>query len=99
MLWQRRYLQHGEMVSDDTFAALQENYTALQEVYDTVAELYNSDDVEADTDIEDALTEAYSLIEEMGTISQDTITEADAETLNDSFIYMLEALQAIVDAM
>ena len=35
----------------------------------------------------------------MGDISQDTITEADAESLNDSMLTLLQVLDAVVDAM
>ena len=38
-------------------------------------------------------------MEEMGDISQDTITEADAESLNDSMLTLLQVLDAVVDAM
>lgn len=89
----------GEMVSDETFSTLQENYAALTEAYDAVADLYNDDSIEADADIENALNEAYTLIEQMGTIEQSTITEADAEELNSAMMDILEVLDTVVNAM
>lgn len=89
----------GEMVSDETFATLQDNYATLVESYNMVKEYYESDDVKADDDITDTLNQAADLINEMGEISQDTLTEADAVELNDSMVAVMEALTIIVDAM
>lgn len=87
------------VVSDETFAALQENYAALTEAYNAVAELYNDDSIEANADVENALNQAYDIIEKMGTIEQTSITEADAEALNDAMVVILEVLDAAIDAM
>lgn len=89
----------AEIVSDETFATLQENYNALTEAYNAVVEAYNSDEVAADADIENALNEAAAIIEEMGTIQQVDITEADAEELNGAMLDILEVLGAVVNAM
>ncbi len=89
----------GEMVTDETFAALQENYEILAETYNVVAEAYNSDAVEANTEIEDALNQAYEIIDKMGTITQDSITEEDAEELVNLMIAIIEVLDVVVDAM
>ena len=58
-----------------------------------------SDEVEADADIEDILNQTADVINEMGEISQDTITEEDAVTLNDTMLSLMDSLQTIVDAM
>lgn len=89
----------AEIVSDETFATLQENYAAMTEAYNAVVEAYGSDSVEANADIENALNEAAGIIEEMGTIQQVDITEADAEELNGAMMDILEVLSAVVDAM
>lgn len=89
----------GEMVSDETFAILQENYQSLTEVYNAIVEVYNSDEIEANAEIEKSLTEAAAIIEEMGNIEQESLTEADAEEFNEAMRSMLEGLQVIANAM
>lgn len=89
----------GEMVSDETFAILQENYQSLTEVYNAVVEAYNSDEVAANAEIEKSLTEAAEVIEEMGEIEQTSLTEADAEEFNEAMQSVLEGLQVIANAM
>lgn len=89
----------GEMCSDETFSALQDNYASMVEAYNAVKELYESDEIEADAAIEDAINQAADLINEMGEISQDTITEADADTLNSAMLDILDALSLTVDGM
>ena len=86
-------------VSDETFAILQDNFKTLSDAYDIVADYYMSDEVEADADIEDILNQTADVINEMGEISQDTITEEDAVTLNDTMLSLMDSLQTIVDAM
>ena len=46
----------GDMVSDETFEILQDNYATMVEAYNAVAELYSSDEIAADADIEDTMT-------------------------------------------
>lgn len=89
----------GEMVSDETWSTLQDNYAALVEANDTVVAYYNSDDVEANADIEDVLLQTNDVLTQMGEITQDTVTEEDAEVLNQSMLDILTVLQATVDAM
>lgn len=89
----------GEMVSDETFAILQENYQSLTEVYNAIAEAYNSDEVEANAEIENLMTEAAAVLEEMGTVEQSSLTEADAEEFNEAMFSMLEGLQEIANAI
>lgn len=85
--------------SDETFGILQDNFASLTEAYNAVVEAYNSDEVEADADIEATLTAAEEVITQMGEITQDTVTEEDAASLNDSMLTILEVLQSVVDAM
>lgn len=89
----------GDMVSDETFAILQENYQTLTEVYNAVAEAYNSDEVEANAEIEDLMTQAAATLEEMGNIEQESLTEADAVEFNEAMQSMLEGLQVIANAI
>lgn len=89
----------GEMVSDETFAALQENYDLLTQLYDAVAEAYNSDEVAANPEIEDAMNQAYDLIEQMGEITQETLTEEDAVALSELMVGLANIFQAVVDEM
>ena len=89
----------GEAVSDETFAALQENYVTLVDSYEAVAEFYNQDEVEADANIESTMANAADVISQMGEITQESITEEDAESLNSAMMDILDALQMIVDAM
>lgn len=89
----------GEMVSDENFAILQENYATLTEVYNAVAEAYNSEEIEANKDIEDAMNEAVEILEQMGTIEQESLTEADAQELNDAMAAILDVLAEIAGAI
>lgn len=89
----------GEMCSDETFSALQDNYASMVEAYNAVKDLYESDEIEADASIEDVMNQAADVINEMGEISQDTITEADADTLNSAMLDILDALSLLVDGM
>lgn len=88
-----------DMVSDETFAALQESYDAMVDAYNAVVDLYNSDEIAADADIESLLDEAAGVIEQMGEVTQDTITEEDAETLAGAMLDILDGLSALVDGM
>lgn len=89
----------GEMVSDETFAQLQENFQIMSDCYDAVLEAYSSDEIAADADIEEAMTLAAEIIDEMGEITQDSITEEDAEVLNESMYQILTGLSDLVDGM
>jgi hypothetical protein len=89
----------GEMCSDETFATLQDNYSGLVEAYNAVKELYENDEIEANADIEDVLNQSADVINQMGEITQDTITEADAESLNNSMLSLLDSLSKTIDAM
>lgn len=89
----------GDMVSDETFAILQDNYATMVEAYNAVAELYSSDEIAADADIEDTMNKAADVINQMGEITQDSMTEADAEDLNSAMVDILDALSMLVDGM
>ena len=58
-----------------------------------------SDEVEQNDGIEAALNETQEIMTQMGEISQDTITDEDAEVLNDAILSLLDVLDAVVDAM
>ena len=89
----------GEMCSDETFSALQESYASMTEAYNAVKELYENDAIAADAAIEDVMNEAADVINQMGEISQDSITEEDAATLNSAMLDILDALSSVVDGM
>lgn len=89
----------GEMCSDETFSTLQDNYAAMTEAYNAVKELYENDEIAADADIEDVMNQAADVINQMGEITQDTITEEDAVTLNSAMSDILDALSAVADGM
>ena len=88
-----------EACSDETFATLQDNYAVMVDAYNQVKDLYESDEIAGDAEIEDLMNQAADVINEMGEISQDAITEADAETLNGAMLDILDGLSGIVDAM
>ena len=89
----------GEMCSDETFSILQDNYATMTDAYNAVKELYENDAVAADEAIEDAMNQAADVINQMGEISQDSITEEDAVTLNSAMADILDALSSVVDGM
>lgn len=88
----------GEMVSDETFAALGEAYDKLTELYNTVAEAYNNSGAE-DADIKAAMDEAYEYLTQMGEITQDSITEEDAQALAESMLVAIDVLAAIAETL
>ena len=79
-----------EACSDETFATLQDNYAVMVDAYNQVKDLYESDEIAGDAEIEDLMNQAADVINEMGEISQDTITEADAETLNGAMTSLMD---------
>lgn len=88
--------ENGGTVSDATFAELGGAYDALTDIYNTVAEAYNNSGAE-NADIKAAMDEAYGFLEQMGEITQDSITEEDAEALAQAMIDAAEALGLIAD--
>lgn len=89
----------GEMVSDEVFAILQDNYALLVEAHDAVAELYNSEEIAANPEIESVMDQAYDVIKQMGEIKQEEITQEDAEDLNGAMEDILDALSSVIDAV
>lgn len=89
----------GEMCSDETFSILQSNYATMTDAYNAVKDLYENDGIAADEAIEDAMNQAADVINQMGEISQDSITEEDAVTLNSAMVDILDALSSVVDGM
>ena len=89
----------GEMCSDETFSILQDNYATMTDAYNAVKDLYENDGIAADEAIEDVMNQAADIINQMGEISQDSITEEDAVTLNSAMADILDALSSVVDGM
>lgn len=89
----------AEGCSDEVFAALQEDYVILVQYRDAANEIYLDDSVEQSDDIEALLTEADEIIAQMGEISQDQISDADALELENSMNELIGAFENIVGAM
>ena len=64
-----------------------------------MVDAYSSDEVEANAEVEDTLNEALAILEEMGTIEQETLTAADAEELNNAMQTVLDVLTEVAEAI
>lgn len=82
-------------VSDETWDQLQDVYVALDEAYNATLDLYNSDEVAQDDSIEEALTQAEELMDEVGSIERADVQESDAESLVEAML----AINGIFDAV
>ncbi len=83
-----------------TFETLQENYAAMKEAYDTVEAAYMDDSVQQDPAVEETLTEAKSLIDEIGELKEEDFKDAsEMSEMNDNFVKILEVLSATVDSL
>ncbi|MBR1629977.1 MAG: hypothetical protein IJ679_12055 [Lachnospiraceae bacterium] len=83
-----------------TFEELQDNFVALTDAYQQVEDLYMNDEIAQDDDIEELLTEAKSVIDEMGELSEDDFSgREDMLEINDAMVEMLDALSLIIDGM
>lgn len=89
----------SNMVSDETFAIIQENYAVMVQYHDLVAATYNSDEIAANPEIESVMAKAADVIVKMGEIKQDMLTEEDAVTLNDLIIGIVDSLTVVVQNM
>lgn len=87
------------MVSDETFAVLQQNYETMLEYYNVIANAYNSDEIAANPDIETVMNKAADTIVKMGEVKQDMLTEEDAVAFNDSIISVVNGLITLAGAM
>lgn len=87
------------MVSDESFAVLQQNYETMIGYYNTVANTYNSDEIAANPDVENVMNQAADVITKMGEIQQDMLTEEDAVVLNDNIIGIVNWLITLAEAM
>lgn len=83
--------------SDETWASLQDMYTILKDTDSVVAEYYSSPDAEKSEDINAAMEEAQTLIEEIGRYTQETVSEEHALELIDSIDAVLDTYDASVD--
>lgn len=86
-------------ISDADWDALQNNYAALVNAYNEVAKLYNSEQIKANKDIEALMTQAKSLIEEMGEIKREDLTASQGQELNEAMKNIAEALLKIIESM
>ena len=64
-------------------------------VYNAVVKAYGSEEIEANADVENVLNEAVAILEEMGAIEREALTEDDMQELNDAMMVILEALTEI----
>lgn len=53
----------------------------------------------ANADIEDTINQAYDIIDQMGEITQDTITNEDAADLCDAVVALVEVYEGVLDEM
>ena len=86
-------------VSDEHFADLQEVYAQLVELNDEVVALYNNDQIAADENINEALSQTAEILETVGNIDQSELNEADALELMESMGELAEALGMVVEGM
>lgn len=86
-------------LSDAEWAALQSTYQALVKAHDAVADVYNNDQIKANKDIEAAMKEAKSLIEQMGAIKREGLSVTDGKKLLEAMQLTADALDKILNAM
>lgn len=89
----------SNMVSDETFAIIQQNYATMREYYDLVAAAYSLDEIAANPEIEAVMSQAADLIAQMGEVKQDMLPEENAAAFNDLIIELVEQLTALAGAM
>ncbi len=90
----------AEASSEFTFEDLQENYAAMTEAYDAVEKLYMDDAIEQSDDVEELLTEAKDVIDQMGELTEaDFANESELLDMNNSILDILNALDKIIDMM
>lgn len=70
--------QAAQMVSDATFARLQECYRTLTERYEYTVGMYNNGFIEPNAQLENALNLSREAIMQMGEVTQEELTETDA---------------------
>ena len=87
-------------VSEGAFADLQENYATLVETYNLVEDAYMNDAIAQDDTVEELLTEAKGIIDEMGELSEsDFASDDDINAMNTSILQIMEGLDGVVDLM
>lgn len=86
-------------ISDESFATVQECYAQLVEFYNMFVETYNDDSFAADEEINNTLTEAKALIEEVGEIDRAELTEADGVELIEGMTVIVEVLTDLADRL
>ena len=90
----------GEENGSITFADLQKNYETMTDVYNKVNDLYMNDGIEQSDDVEELLTEAKGIIDEIGELTEDQFTDEQSMTdMNDSMVKIIEGLGNVVDMM
>lgn len=87
----------GDIVSDEDFATLQGNYNILTELYNAVATRYNSGDIQKDAELETALNQAHDIIEQLGNVKQEDLTQDKAVELNNAMFELINSLVAVAD--
>ena len=88
-----------EAVEAASFEKVQEAFAILVDEYNQVKELYESDAIEANQEIEDVLNQAADLINEMGEISGDELTEEDCQELISTMVTIEEVFNKVLEAM
>ena len=83
-----------------TFSDLQDNYAALTEAYNAVVDAYNDNSIAQSDEIDQNLSDAKDLMDQMGELSEDDFkSQEDLETINNSMLQMCDILNAILDKM
>jgi hypothetical protein len=87
------------VVSDETFAQLQDLYSQLVNVYTIIADAQNGGTIELSSEAVDATNEAADIINEIGEIQQSDLSEDDAVDVIDAILAVNDILQAVADTI
>ena len=83
-----------------TFEDLQDNYVELVNAYNEVEKLYMDDAIAQSDEVEELLTEAKGLIDEIGELSEDDFSnEDDLLQINNAMVDILNGLNGVIDKM
>lgn len=88
-----------EMVSDENYKILQDNYALISDYAAQVREIYSSDEIAANPDIEEVILQTEDIIAEMGELEQADITAEDAEALNEAMGLIIETYNNLLEGM
>lgn len=90
-------LTEGNLASAETVEALQSAYASLVEGYNALATAYNNGEYEKNTDFEAVMNQSADIIEQMGSVSVDGLTEKEAQDLAQTMLNLIEQIGAFTD--